>query len=413
MVIAPALYEKHRAQHHEAVLHNALGALAEIFFAMAVRRPPIIAFAASHWAERTWMDREYVLSHLAGRAWRAVYTQGALSVWSRRSAAWRDAGWRGRFQLQAGVLIHCPGRIWVRWPKVTSWDRLVLQRHVREVLTPVSPEWRKSGIAFFYHPVFLPYLPYLGARYVVYHAYDAHGSQLAELEAELVAQAHLVTAASRPIADQLPGGGRNRARILSNGVDLALMQADADKPCPDDLAPIPRPRIAYIGTINQKVDLQLIAQLAERRPSGHWVLIGHVQSRDLETNDHRACMSYPNVHFLGHKPRLEVPAYMHHTDVNTMVYRLQGGWWEHGYPLKMHEYLAVGRPIVSTDIASVRPFREGIALARTLDDWEQALEHAIHSGGIGTPETRRAVAEQNTWDKRVDQLEQWLFEIID
>lgn len=381
-------------------------------------RPHIVALAPHQWAAGSWKNRQHLLSRLAYRGWPVSYSPGALSVWNRDREDWRTAALTGRFETDSGVTTYRPGRLLARWPRVPAWDRLALRFHVREVLSPIKASWDHSGVAFVFHPTFLSYLPHLKPHHVVYHAYDAHGDRLAKLEEELVGRADLVTASSQSIANQLPGFGPAKARILPNGVDLSVSQAGAERSCPDDLDCIPRPRIAYFGDINRKVNLNLVAQIAQRRPSWHWVVVGNLQSRDLQSDEilshgYRACMTCSNVHFLGHKQRLDVPAYLHYTDIHTIMYRLDGGWWEHAYPLKMHEYLAVGRPIVSTDLASVRPFEDVIALARTLDDWEQALEHAIHSGGVGTPDARRAVAEQNTWDKRVGQLEQWLFEMLE
>ena len=95
-----------------------------------------------------------------------------------------------------------------------------------------------------------------------------------------------------------------------------------------------------------------------------------------------------------------------------MCYRTEGGWWVAGYPLKMHEYLAGGGPIISSDLSAVRPFSQVIDIAHTPDEWTAAIERALTSGGVGTPEQRRAVAHENTWDQRVDQLEEWLLKMI-
>ena len=93
-------------------------------------------------------------------------------------------------------------------------------------------------------------------------------------------------------------------------------------------------------------------------------------------------------------------------DVNIMCYRLSDDLWIEGiYPLKLHEYLATGRPIVSADVPSVRPFADVVAIARGADQWERALESALSSGEPGSPTSRRQVAEANSWSVRVDQLE--------
>ena len=68
-------------------------------------------------------------------------------------------------------------------------------------------------------------------------------------------------------------------------------------------------------------------------------------------------------------------------------------------------YLATGRPIVSADVPSVRPFADVVAIARGADQVERALESALSSGEPGSPTSRRQVAEANSWSVRVHQLE--------
>jgi hypothetical protein len=91
-----------------------------------------------------------------------------------------------------------------------------------------------------------------------------------------------------------------------------------------------------------------------------------------------------------------------------MCYRTDpGGWWVAIYPLKLHEYLAVGRPVVSADLEAVRPFMSVLSIAVTVDEWISAIEQALDEEP-SMVEARRTVARANTWDDRVDQLMGWL-----
>ena len=119
-----------------------------------------------------------------------------------------------------------------------------------------------------------------------------------------------------------------------------------------------------------------------------------------------------NIHFLGPKSRLELPAYAAHMDVNTMCYRQEGGWWIRGYPLKMHEYLATGLPIVGANLETIRPFAHVIEIARTTDEWIVAIERSLSGDGVGSRDQRQAVAFEYTRDRCVDRLEGWLLEML-
>jgi len=200
--------------------------------------------------------------------------------------------------------------------------------------------------------------------------------------------------------------------LLENAGDFDVFAAGAGREIPRDLAAIPTPRVAYAGAINQKVDLPLIAALAGRLPRVQFVLIGevtHLQA-DMEhvLEDLRR---RPNVHLLGRKNYADLPAYVAHTDVNVIWNRMGEGLWTEGtYPLKLHEYLAAGPPIVTSDVPALRPFAEVIHIARTLDEWERALVEAVARRTAGL-EVRKHVARQNTWDMRALELEQALLRV--
>jgi glycosyltransferase involved in cell wall biosynthesis len=217
------------------------------------------------------------------------------------------------------------------------------------------------------------------------------------------------------MASSFPEDVRASARELPNAADVDSFIAAAGCECPADLAAIPRPRIGYAGAINIKIDLELVLEIARNRPGYHWAFLGACPlNEDGRDPLWEACLRTPNIHYLGPKRHTEVSAYLHHMDVNVMCYRTAGGgWWIRGYPLKLHEQLAVGKPVVSAPLETVRPFANVVALAETPAEWTAAIECALVSGGVGTPEQRRAIARQNTWDQRVDVLEGWLLEMLD
>jgi len=196
-------------------------------------------------------------------------------------------------------------------------------------------------------------------------------------------------------------------------VDAKRFMVDAME-CPGDLAEIPKPRISHAGAINAKIDLDLIITIATQRPDWHWVLIGKsllenpASERPMgeEVRQWRIVKDLPNVHYLGERSYAQMPAYLHHMDVNTMCYAADGvGWWIRGYPLKLHELLAAGKPVVGAPLETIVPFSHVVEIAKGPQQWMEALERALYSGGRGTIAERRAEALKNTWDQRLDVLE--------
>jgi glycosyltransferase involved in cell wall biosynthesis len=286
--------------------------------------------------------------------------------------------------------------------------------------------WRRARdrIAVAFHPSFVRYLDRLGACRVVYYADDSFAKMPGWTEDSrtsehaLLDRADLIVAITEGVARSLPDAGRGRTRILPNGADAEAFIRGADDPCPTDLATIPRPRIGHVGSINPKIDLRLIDTLAERRTDWHWVLIGHVMSAVIETDAasrdawHRLKLR-PNVHVLGPRPYRALPAYETNMDVNAMLYRTDpGGWWEDVSPLKLHEYLAVGRPIVATDIAALEPARSLLSVARTPEDWIAAVERALGERDEALVSARRDMARANDWSKVAERFESWLMPLL-
>jgi glycosyltransferase involved in cell wall biosynthesis len=236
---------------------------------------------------------------------------------------------------------------------------------------------------------------------------------------DAVHDADLLIATTADIADALPPSHGRRAHVLANGVDYDRFIAAANSPCPAEIADIPRPRIGHCGVINRKLDYGLVEEIALRRTDWHWVFIGPewglspTGDADTIASYHawQRCRRLPNVHHIGLQPPEKFIPCLHHMDVNVICNRTDGGWWQAAYPLKFHEYLATGRPIVATPIRSLQEFTGVSAFVTGVDSWIDALEHAIENGGVGTSEARRAVARRNDWGVRVDEFESLLGEV--
>jgi UDP-galactopyranose mutase len=118
-------------------------------------------------------------------------------------------------------------------------------------------------------------------------------------------------------------------------------------PDPTDQAPIAHPRIGYFGVIDERIDLDLIRDLAEGRPDWQYVMVGPL-AKIAEADLPRAA----NLHWLGAKSYTELPAYLSGWDVAIMPFALNDAT-RHISPTKTPEYLSGGRPVVSTPINDV------------------------------------------------------------
>jgi UDP-galactopyranose mutase len=143
---------------------------------------------------------------------------------------------------------------------------------------------------------------------------------------------------------------------------------------PPDQASLPRPRLGYCGVIDERMDLELLERIASERPAWHLVMIGPVTKIDPADLPRR-----PNIHYLGSRPYAELPAYLAGWDVALLPFALNAAT-RFISPTKTPEYLAAGRPVVSTPIADVvEPYgRLGLVrIGATHDQYIAAIEAAL------------------------------------
>jgi glycosyltransferase involved in cell wall biosynthesis len=174
------------------------------------------------------------------------------------------------------------------------------------------------------------------------------------------------------------------------------------RPEPADLARIPHPRIGYVGRIKQQLDLSLLRSLARRHAQWSFVLVGPVENLGPSEGIMRELSAMPNVHLLGPKPVHLLPDYTQHLDVCMLCYEVTG-YTKFIYPLKLHEYLASGRPVVGSAIESLREFAEVVRVAEGADEWSSALSDALQPSASSAGEIgrRQRIARKHDWNSLV------------
>lgn len=253
---------------------------------------------------------------------------------------------------------------------------------------------------------------HLHEKLVIYHAVDeysayalageknaeTHRQRIRQMEQDILGRADLVFVSSASLLQTKRPYNEN-AYFVPNGVNYEHFAAPQQLPA--DVAAIPGPRIGYVGSINEKIDLSLLAAIARHRPDWRLLMIGPALFKKPDAID--ALRALPNVHFLGRKQVSELPAYMHACDVCLMPYA-HNAWTDNINPLKLYEYLATGRPIVSTNIPAVQDFRDVIHIADNEDAFIRAIVRAMAETSAEAIARRQRIARQNTWEQRVETL---------
>ena len=249
-------------------------------------------------------------------------------------------------------------------------------------------------------------------KLVVYHVTDEYSgfplisdkaAFLREEEA-LLRRADMVIVTSPGLLAS-KGPFNQRTFLVPNAVDYAGFQAVLADPARRFAAAdaIPRPRIGYAGALNEKIDFDLLAHIAHARPEWQLVLVG---APDLTAHPHKADVLHrlANVHWLGRRPASQVPGAIASMDVCLLPYE-RNRWTANIDSLKLYEYLACGKPVVSTDVPAARAFAYLVHIADGPEAFVAAIEAALTDNAPEAVEARRAAAANNTWDMRVVQIE--------
>ena len=219
---------------------------------------------------------------------------------------------------------------------------------------------------------------------------------VSQMEKELFARADVSLASAHELY-QHKKDFAPRLTVVPNGADVEHFSS-ALKPglaVPPELAQLPRPVIGYIGAVSPWLDQDMLATAARAHPEWSFVLIGPVDT------DVSRLGSLPNVRLLGHRPYADLPAYLGSFDVAVIPFRINS-LTTGVNPVKLYEYLAAGRPVVSSDLPEVRAFRPQVAIAGSSAEFVSSLEEELAADSLGKRADRLLIAGQHSWEARAE-----------
>lgn len=229
-----------------------------------------------------------------------------------------------------------------------------------------------------------------------HNGFSTNAPSMIRLEEQLARKADLVLASSQRLHDRMKTY-HSSPLLLRNAADTAHFAAQA--PAAPELASIQGPVIGYYGAISDWFDAKLVEWMAERRPEWTFALIGHTFGCDTAGLE-----KLPNVLLLGEKRYHELPMYLHRFDAAIIPF-LQNELTKATNPVKLYEYLAAGKPVVSTALPELETVAAGLTvIARTPEAFEQAVERSLRQNNPQLMEARKNFASSHTWETRYEEL---------
>jgi glycosyltransferase involved in cell wall biosynthesis len=266
--------------------------------------------------------------------------------------------------------------------------------------------WRlgvRDPITWFVAPHLAAVVGRLGERLSVYYCTDDYSSfpnvdavAVRAMDEETTRRADIVFVTSETLK---PGKERlnDDVHVAPHGVDVAHFSRARDPalPVPEDAASLPQPIVGFFGLIERWIDLETVGWLAEQRPGWTFLMIGRVAVPDADVPRR------PNIVYLGRRPYEALPAYGKAFSVALIPY-LPTPQVLHANPLKLREYLAMGKPIVSVSTPEIDKFAAHVRIGRTREEMLAHLDDAVARGLTPAQvEAQMALAATMTWDANI------------
>lgn len=213
---------------------------------------------------------------------------------------------------------------------------------------------------------------------------------------------HVIVCSQQLFDDKAKLVDFERLHLIPNGVHVEHYESVADTSLP--VHPLAKhwtkPVFGYTGTIHgDRVDVGLVASVAQAYPSATIAMVG---PNLLDQAEQQSLNRFDNIVFAGSQPYADLPDIMRAFDV-CMVPHLVTPFTESLNPIKLWEYLAAGKPIVSTNVAGFRDYCDLFFVADNVDEFVQALSMAL-TADKATPTSRQAIAKQHSWGRRLSDV---------
>jgi glycosyltransferase involved in cell wall biosynthesis len=368
----------------------------------------ILTFVPDRW-ESYWQSRHHIMSRLA-----AHYKV----LWVSPPTNWRDVPAENPRSFFKTGLKKASSSLWIYSPEYflpviyrPKWGANTLERlRVKRIKSFIAAMGIKRLVVYIWRPEFASYSKEFNRDLLCYHIDDEYTFSDADLptssnETNLIKNADVVFISSKTLIRKKGNLGSD-VYYMPNGVDFSHYRniVSNENTYLPEFDNIPSPRIGYSGYIKEDLDLKLLLHIARKRKDWSLVLVGPVQETHLAIREDIDLLRRENnVYFLGGKRPEDLPGYIKKMDVCLMCYR-KNMYTHYIYPMKLHEYLACGKPIVAAELENLKEFSNVLYFADDSEEWIDKIQIALGSRGPEMEIKRIEVASQNSWDQRVNTI---------
>jgi len=234
----------------------------------------------------------------------------------------------------------------------------------------------------------------------IYYCYDEISASnwaknhAAKIEADFMKKVDMVVVTSKALL-QAKSTKHTNVHLVRNGVDFNFFNSATQRQSSHKN----NDSIGYIGSVDDRLDYELIEYLISSRPDNQFIFIGRITDASLISK----IKTYPNVLFTGAVKYKELPKELNRLKVCLIPF-LKNAFTAKIYPLKINEYLAMGKAVVKTDFADLPEFDHLTYTGFDKSSFDQSIEKALSEDNATLYEKRTALAKNNSWQNRVNEL---------
>jgi hypothetical protein len=296
-----------------------------------------------------------------------------------------------------------------------QWNRKWLGRQLKNMMLALD-FWDRPLVTWFHYPTWEHYHGMLNEQLAVYECFDQHTAnpgmrgarkrRLHDDEISLFRKMDLVFATSSRLAE-IKKPYHQHIYHVPNGAEAGFYSKVQDHSIEPDPEYTNRtgPVIGYLGTIHEHTDLELINWIAGKEPDWTFVMIGKLDQRNVGKSEiFRELEARANVHMLGWVDRDRMLPICKSFNVCIIPYKRDAEFNRYVNPNKLHEYTAMGKPIVAYRGVDVDSHHDMIEVAEDPEGFRQCIERAWKTDSPEKIRQRLELAESNSWDARTETM---------
>ncbi|CAN2049002.1 putative Glycosyltransferase I domain-containing protein [Candidatus Magnetomoraceae bacterium gMMP-1] len=386
---------------------------------MTTNKLLFLSLAKDYW-DGIVMSRHHVMGKLSSKH-KVVFVSPQYNMIQVFNNIWKGILKKSEVtKVNDNLLSIIPPKIFPRIHCSQNLDKLLLGFFIKYLQKIIKQIDYDKLILYLWNPRFYEFIGKFNENLVCYHVHDQfkgyaivsaeEAKQIEIMEEYVLKRADIVFANGEMLA--MEKNKYNNTYNVPSAVDYdyynnVYMNIDLE---PFEMQNIPKPRIGYAGRITRKVNFDLIVHLADKRPEYSFVFIGPVNLNGRWKENFEKLYEKDNFYHIAEKPVNMLPLYTKCLDVGLMNYVIN----EHTkfvFPLKLFEYLALGKPVIGSDMECFKPYKDIVRIAIKTEDWLTHIEKClIEKDDPNLIDKRRELASQNSWDNRVATIEKIVFQ---